>query len=268
MKKYSDPKLIKYEGADGLKKTWYVYFRYKQPDGSWKVIKRTAEMNRISDYKERLSYGNILQKAVADKLKKGWNPLVPDIEEESQSYTLYQAIEYAFESKRPNLAPKTIKDYSCTIRFVKTAISELGFGDLLLTDTKRTHIKLILKTIKDKRKWSNNAYNKALNHIQAVMSELVIECEFIEYNPAHKIKVLPTEESVKNAAPSEFIFNKIKSYLSDKHPEYWVFILMIKNTGIRPVELTRITLNMIDPVNRIITLPAHITKNRKRGTNY
>ena len=85
---YSVPKLVKYVD---LSKPWYVYFRYNK-----KLFKYTNDINRIKDYKKRLFAGQALAKAYLDRLKEGWNPLVPDLEDiEGKGMTFYQAL---FES--------------------------------------------------------------------------------------------------------------------------------------------------------------------------
>ena len=259
--KFSIPKLIKY---DNLDKTWYVYFRY---DG--KVVKKTEEMNRIRSRKERLQFGEVLAAALHQRLKEGWNPIVkeaPVVQDalpNLNTYTLYQGLVFAMEKKKPEVAPKTYSGYDCTFRFCKTAISNLGLGNLLLIDAKRVHIKLILEDIALTRKWSSKAYNKGLDHIQAILSMLV-EWELLEYNIAYKIKPKTVEESIANVPPTLDEYNQIKEHLTIKHLNYFIYVAALFHTGIRPVELTRLKLSMINVTEKLIVLPPGIVKNRKR----
>jgi len=253
---YSIPKLVKY---DDLKKTWYVYFRY-----NGKVIKFTKDINRLKSKKERIFYGEALAKATLQRLKEGWIPvgLEPAVPE-AKSMNLYQALLFAMDKKQPDLAPKTFADYNCTIRFCKDALNSLNMAMLPIKEVKRVHIKTILENIKTSRKWSNKAYNKGLHHIQAILSEL-LQWDILEDNPAHKIKPLPVEDTFANRPPTPDEHTKIKAELEKNHPYYMVFMATLHDTGIRPVELTRITLSMIDVNKRLIFMPARITKNRKK----
>lgn len=164
---YSIPKLIKYSAES--KKQWYVYFRY-----NGKVIKQTKGINKIKDLKKRLIAGEQLAKAFLERLKEGWNPLIPNLQEiEGTNLTFYQALEFSIEKKSTQICAKTLSGYKCTMRFCKEAVRELDLAYLPIADTKRVHIKTIMETMHKQRKWSNAAYNKNLGHLQAILSELL-----------------------------------------------------------------------------------------------
>lgn len=252
---YTVPKLVKY---DDLKKTWYVFFRY-----NGKLIKATKGINRIKEYKHRLRAGEALAKAIHERLREGWNPLVPDLQNiEGEGLTFYQALEYAIDKKTTRIGAKTLSGYKCTVGFCKKAVQELNLNYLLISETKRVHIKSIMETMQKQRSWSNAAYNKNLGHLQAVLSEL-IQWDIIPFNPAHNIRPMPVLDSRANIPPTPDEHLKIKACLEQNHPDFYIFILMIFHTGIRPVEITKITINMIDSVTRTIVLPAGITKTKK-----
>jgi integrase len=252
---YSVPKLIKY---DDLKKTWYVYFRY-----NGKVIKKTEGMGYIHSRKEREHTGLALAKALHQRLKEGWNPLVPDLANiEGSDMTFYQALEFALEKKRPNIAVKSHSTYGTTVKYCKEAVRDLNISFLPITDTKRVHIKTLLEHIKTKKKLSNTGYNKHLHALQAVLSEL-LQWDIIETNPAHNIKPLRVMESRSNFPPTPEQHQTIKQRLSVNYPDFWKFVSLLFHTGIRPVEITNIKLNMIDVESRTITLPAMYTKTGK-----
>lgn len=249
---FTVPKLVKY---DDLSKTWYVFFRY-----NGKLIKKTKEINRIKNYKARLTAGEALAKAYHIKLKSGWNPTIPDTPEEAQM-TLYAALDFALEKKWPNLADKTRKGYRCTLRVMKTAIQDTGLGPLLISETKRAHIKIILESAKNSRKWSNKAYNKGLHNLQAILSEL-IQWDILEFNPAHKIKPLKVMITEANTPPTPSQMREIKYHVSKKDYNYWEFLLVLFHTGIRPWEIAQMTVKMVDTRSKVFKLPAEITKTR------
>ena len=252
---YSTPKLVKY---DDLSKPWFVYFRYN------KVLFRFKYgINYITDLKKREKEANLLRDALHQKLKEGWDPTLPEVIQEQTNLSFSEALDFAMEKKSPNLGSKTISGYNGTVRFMKAAIEKLDFGNLPITDVKRIHIKLLVEKVKEQRKWSNNAYNKHLNHLKAILSEL-IQWDLIESNPAHNIKNLPVSESDANQPASVDDIEKIKKELESKHFDFWVFCLTIFHTGIRPEEITKMTLEMVDLRNNEIILPAEITKTKRK----
>lgn len=248
---FSTPKLVKSE------KGWYVYFRY---NGIQKRFK--CKLNYIQNLQEREREFNMLRKALHQKLKDGWNPLLPDLESESENMSLAEALEFALEQKKPNIAPKSYSGYKGSVKFYIEAIEASHMSYLTISETKRVHIRKISTKAKQINLWSNKAYNKHLNHIRAVMSEL-IQWDIIEHNPAHNIKNLPVEETRANIPATAEQHKTIKEHLEVNHPHFYIFIAAIFHTGIRPKELLDIKLNMINFKEQQIILPPEITKTNK-----
>jgi integrase len=252
---YTTPKIVKY---DDLTKAWFVYFRYNK-----KLFRFKYGINYIQNYKQRLLEAQALQSALLEKLKQGWNPDLPDIYNQINNYTLIEALDFALDKKKSVLAKKSIADYSCTLNFIKTAISALFLENIQINEVKRIHIKTILDKIKEQRCSTNNSYNKYLTHFGAILSEL-IQYDIIEFNPADKIKHLPIEESIFHKPASLKDIEIIKKELYTKDHNFYNFVSVIFHLGIRPDEILQIKLSMIDFENEIITLIPKNTKGRKK----
>lgn len=248
---FSVPKLVK------SKKGWYVYIRYA---GIQKRYKK--KLNYIKNLSDREREFNMLRKALHQKLKDGWNPLVPDIDAQYEEMTLSEALDFGLENRKENISDKTYSGYKGSVKFYKEAIDRLHMGYLEISDTKRKHIRTIANEAKKCRKWSNKAYNKHLNHIRAVLSEL-IQWDILETNPAYKIKNLPVEESRANIPATPEQHRIIKEHLSKHHPYFFKYIATIFHTGMRCNEILGIQLNMLDLVRQEIVLPAYNTKTNK-----
>ena len=250
---YTIPKVVKY---DDLTKSWFVYFRYDK-----KLFRYKFGINYIQNYKKRLIEAEALRAALHHKLKDGWNPNVPDAV--NINYTFLESLDFAIEKKTANIGVKTLSGYNGTIKFIKQAVNLLKMEHLLISETKRAHIKLIMEKAKETRKLTNNGHNKHLNHLKAILSEL-IQWDIIETNPAHNIKNMTVCESEANIPASPEDIEKIKKELEGKYPEFYNFILTIFHTGIRPEEITKIKTGMINLKNNEIILPAEITKTNKK----
>lgn len=237
---------------------WYVYFRF-----SGQLKRYKLGINYIHDLRKRQIEADALAKALHQKLKSGWNPNVPEIEFSQPNYTIFNALKFALEKKKPNLAPKSYSGYSGTVSFISDAIIQLGLKAMPVADVKRAHIKLFLEAAATKRKWSNKAYNKHLNHLKAVLSEL-IQWDIIEFNPAHQIKNLPVEETEANIPATPRQHKVIKETLENHYPDFYKFILTIFHTGMRPAEILQIKISMINLFKQQIILPQEITKTRRK----
>lgn len=136
---YTTPKVVKY---DDLSKSWFVYFRYDK-----KLFRYKFGINYIQNYKERLSEANALRDALLLKLKDGWNPNVPDLIQSTANFTFIEAIDFAIEKKKLSIGKKTLSGYNGTIKFIKDAITSIHYDNLLISETKRAHIKLIMEKV-------------------------------------------------------------------------------------------------------------------------
>ena len=237
---------------------WYVHFRYEGKQFRYKM-----NLNKIEDLEEKeIRFQNLCQ-AIYRSLKEGWNPNIKDIPETGTQYTFIEALDFAIEKKKPNVSAKTYLGYAGTIKFIKTATRSLRLINLPITEVKRVHIKTIMEKAQSQRCWTNNAYNKHLNQLKAVMSEL-IQYDIIESNPAHNIKNLRVEESIAHSPATDEQMKAIKKELLENHYNFYIFILLIYSIGVRPVEILNIKLEMIDLDADLIVLPPSITKGRKK----
>lgn len=254
--KFTIPKLVKY---DNDSKPWYVYFRYEK-----KLFRYKFSLNYIKDLSEREHEFKEACKILLNKLNSGWNPNIKDHETKLSEYTLVESLTFALDKKKPNVSLKTYQGYSGTIRFVTLALDKLGLSDLKIVNTKRIHIKLILDKITNERDWSNKAYNKHLGYLKAIISEL-IQWDIIETNPAASVKTLPETDSDANVPASLVDIERIKKELYENHISFYVFVITIFHTGIRPAELLSLRLNMINlKVGEIILSPDITKTNKKR----
>ena len=248
---YTIPKLVKY---DDLSKPWFVFFRY-----SGKLFRYKYGINYITNLKKREAEANIICDALLQKLKEGWNPNIPDVVNNFSSLTFSEALDFAIEKKTPNLGSKTLCDYKSTVKFIKEALKATNMTKLLVADTKRIHIKLIIEKTKEQRKWSNKSFNKNLGYLKAILSELM-QWDIIENNPAHGIKSLKVGEITAFTPATDEEVKLIKEKILAEFPSFYVYIISIFHTGIRPEELLHIKLKMIDLKKSQIILPPEITK--------
>jgi integrase len=248
---FTVPKVVKY---DDLSKPWFVFFRY---DG--KLIRKKYGINYINNYKKRLIEANLIRDALYEKLREGWNPFLSDLNFDfGQKMTIPQALEFAME-KKSSISPATLHHYNLTVKWTIEAVKKLNIENALISDIKRPHIKLIMDEIKKSRKWSNKAYNKNLGYLRAIIGEL-IEWNIIEHNPASKIKSLKVAKTNANIPATDDQSKIIKEFLENEWFNFYVFIITIFHTGIRPEEILQMKISMIDFKNLQINLPPEITK--------
>ncbi len=250
--KYTIPKLSK------TTKLWYVHFRYEGKQFRYKL-----HYNKIEDLKERQMSFESLCRVILEDLKKGWNPNIKSIAAPKKDFTLIEALKFALEKKKPNISTKTYSGYNGSVNFLETAITKIGLSGLNITDTKRMHVKLIMEKAKELNTWSNKAHNKHLNHFKAILSEL-LQWDILEDSPAYKVLNLKVSAPDANHPASKTDMQRIRKELETNHRNFYIFCITIFFTGIRPEEILKIKLSMVNLKDSEIVLPPEITKTNKK----
>ena len=249
--KFTIPKLSK-----GV--IWFVFFRY-----NGKLHRFKEQLNRIKDLNERERLFLILRDVLHDKLKAGWNPEIPEIIKKQSDLNLIDALRFALEKKKPNISPKTYSGYNGSVNFLETAIKNIGLSNINIIDVKRVHVKLIMEKAKELNSWSNKAHNKHLNHFKAILSEL-LQWDIIENSPAFKVDNLKVSAPDANRPTNKDNMGRIRTELETNHRNFYIFCITIFFTGIRPEEILKIKLSMVNLKESEIVLPPEITKTNKK----
>jgi integrase len=247
---YTEPTL--YQAANG----WFIGFEItNQLTGKKKRIQSRKGINYITSYEKKVKNGNALIKWWKDRLDNGWMPeeWLSDVPKNSLIFPVTKfndALDFAFDNC--TVSSKTKSGYKGSVKFFKEAAVALNMN-MAIKDIDRPHIMLMLKWIKEKRKWSNHAYNKHLGYICAVIARLM-EWKVIKFNPAEKIKTLPVAETRKFIPYTETERKTIQDHLYSNHYRFFVYLLTIYHTGIRPKEALSLKIKDVDLNNQLITI--------------
>lgn len=251
---YSTPTIVK-SGND-----WYVFFRFKH-GGIRHPCKYREGINRITDLKERQREADALLAVKTDWLKAGWNPITdPEFKARQIStvtdlkrMTLNEALTFALEGKKADLAGKSYQDYSNILTIIKDFAVEHGYSGLLITSVNRLHVIQLLDKLREAREWSNHRYNMYLGVIRSLCTQLIKKL-VIEHNPASLIDTKVVAESNLFAPYTEEEKGKIAEHLYTRHYRLFVFMQFCYYTGIRPKELLAIRIKNVDLNRRVISL--------------
>ncbi|MBN8852200.1 MAG: tyrosine-type recombinase/integrase [Sphingobacteriales bacterium] len=253
---YTEPRLCDYKGD--VTKPWFVYFDITNPVTNQTISKQfRSGINYYHDTDERRKAGLALAKTWLKKLETGWNPWgLTDDPSPSSAVTALEklsfigALEFALKSYKASSA--TIRAYRTTVNDLKRAARSLSLHDVTAKDFRRQHVKLLLdccltsKNIpKGRQVWTNAAHNKNLTYLHA-LCEYLIEWEVLEYNPAHKIKPLPVAETEKYVPLTEKEKKDLYEFLVINHYKFFVYLMVLYHTGIRPKEILSLKIRDID----------------------
>lgn len=254
-------------------KDWYIFFQFTY-QGEVYERKLRKGINRFHDLKERKSEAEGLRQATEDKLKLGWNPIIdPEFkarhvstESDLKKMTFPQALKYALEKKKPELAKKSFLGYRSILNMIIDKSKETGHAFVPVGMVTRLHVLELMQRLSEDRGMSNHRYNMFLGVIRSLYSKLE-EWTIAEYNPASKIKQKEVAESDFYASYTEAEKIAISNYLPKHHYQLFVFMQVIYHTGIRPKELLLLRNNNIDLKRKLITIVPDFTEETTK-TNF
>lgn len=233
-----------------LKKSWYVYYRFHDPNfrdnpkfktGKLVIIKR---MNQFKTVSERQENTKLIIEQELDKLRnKAYNPItkkkgevILSQSEIEPSCPFISALILA--EKRISASPSSKRDLKSVLRFVKEAAIQLGYIEMPISMVSRKHLKQLLAHIDLVKGESAHRYNKIRSYLMIIYNEL-IELEVIEANP---LKDLSKKKSIQKIRklPSEEDRQLISEYLYKHQYRFWLFMQIFFHSGARITELMKI----------------------------
>lgn len=250
--KFTTPKLNK------SSKYWYVHYRYEGVQ-----FRDTFGLNKIEDLKVRESEYVKLCIDIHNDLKSGFNPNLPDGIQIKNDMCIVEALRFALEKREQYIDPKTYRTYRGTVNLFETTISKLGIERLKISDLKRIHVKHIIEKTSITEKWTPKTHNTRLGHLKILLTVLV-KWDIIELNPATNIDNIKVDKQSDFHKPgSDTEIETIKTTLIEKDFRFYIYSIAIFHTGMREVELLKVTIEMINLAKNEFTLPGTMTKNGK-----
>ena len=252
---YTEPQLY----GEDISKPWFVGFEITNTlTGKTARPQFRGGINYYHDPFDRIRAGKELVKTWKEKLKAGWNPWsvvepaeAPSDIEDLDGITFNKALDFSLAKYKA--APATIGAYTTCVTYIKKAATALKLGNIPASDIKRRHIMFMLEYCTGKLGWSNAAHNKNLGFLHAVLEKL-IKWEIIEYNPSGKIDELTVTETQKFVPLTEDEKKSLQEHLFVNHYPFFVYLMMIYHTGMRPKEVLALQIKDIDLAAQLITI--------------
>ena len=273
-KNFSTPKI--YNANGDLKKRWYVYFSFRNPetDKLERIKNIYGKSNNYKTKEERLSVLTAYRKKLLQLLKAGYNPFednsnlyskrkpkesIQSLKQEAQQQiieerktTLRDAFDFGLKIKKKLVNARTFRNYENRIKnfleWLKENRPEIKFIDEL---NKKDIAQFLNEVLYRTSARTRNNFRLDLGSIlQALEDNDVIELNFIKKIPV--LKSVPERNKTYTTEKQEEIFN----YLKEKDPLLLLYIKFISYNFLRPIEVCRLTIGDLDLKNKTIKFKA------------
>ncbi len=241
------------------KRDWQVEFHILNPDTNLLERKRIRlnllrkHCRTTAEFKVRAA--EIVQDINA-KLAGGWTPFGES--ENTRYYTpISQVLERYVAERSKELKKETMRSYKSFVSiFGKWIDKELPGCKALYFN--RTIAVRYMDWYYEKHS-NPNTYNNMLKLARAFFGWAKEKC-YIKENPFELMKTKRKQEKRRILIPKEQR-TRICEYYEQKRPEMVLVCALVYTSLIRPIEITRITVDMLHLKDGYIALPQEITKN-------
>lgn len=254
-----------------LNKDWRVRFNYFH-DNTWKRIRIAGGINRIHNFKDRIKKAELTLAIITERLESGWNPLTGSFLQDEKTTVdseiegvqrkgCNEALDFAFETKKPDWSKRTIHTYGSMLTYFKQAAGVLGISQKRMSSFELPHFKLLLDEVRRLRSLSPNGYNKYRDFLGTLVKEL-IQYQIFAINVIHHI---PLKKEVKrdyHRPPTQQELNLIISEIKTVYPEYYLFLCVEYGCTLRPAEILSLRVKDYSREKSVFVLDAKDAKNR------
>lgn len=275
-KNFSNPKI--YTANGDLKKRWYVYFSFRNPEtGKLQRMKNIyGTANTYKTKEERLAVLIAYRKSLLKYLKQGFDPFKdntalfhqekgkeskpisekvesakPEVNEESKM-DLKEAFDFGLKIKEKLLSPTTKRAYDNRIKnFLKWMQENKLEIETIDQLTKKEVIDFLNEVLSKTSPRNRNNFRVDLSSImQALEDNDIIPINFVK--KINVLKTTPERNKTYTTEKQEEIF----AYLDEKDPVLMLYIKFISYNFLRPIEVCRLKVGDIDLKNKTIQFKA------------
>jgi integrase len=248
---------------------WYIEFSAWDVQRSLLVRKRFYEVNNIPSEQERRSYANRILQHLNKLLNEGYHfdtNKVPyhEEKEQSQTYTLKEAVSFALEIKKPSIRSASYPSYKSTVELFKKWAAATRIQDMDVVYFDRLRAVYFDDYLLVECGYAAKTVNGHIAYLKSLF-QVMVERGIILNNPLRNIRKHKEAQSLKNMAFSKEQMTRIKKIVEMKDPDLWLFIQFIYYCYLRPNEVRQLKHIYLNMDKNQIFIPAHISKNGKDG---
>ena len=243
---------------------WYVYYSCRDPaTGKLKPFKRTFDLNRIKDKKERIRKGKIAASELNQMLKEGYSPFADHIVNDFEGLTLPSVMQEVIKIKTESIRERSAQHYKFAKNLFSAFLEKKGISEILPQHFTRTLAQSYSDYLLVEKKYSGKSHNNQVGNMNMFFNAMV-DREVVPVNPFKKIKK-KRENRGRIISYSEVQKKTIREYVDRNNHPMRMFIRWIYYCFIRPKEIMMLQVKFIDFENGMIWVPANVSKNNKDG---
>lgn len=243
---------------------WYIEFYAFDPDAGHLRRKR-IKLNRIKGIAKKRAYARDVMRRLTQQLSQGWNPW---IEKDCANLVLFNDVCNQYEAyidkmfNSGNYRKLTYVGYKSYIKNLRDYSKE-NAPIYYLYQFDKAYISNFLDYIFIVRDNGARTRNNYLSWL-AVFCGWCVNHNYMQYRPTDGIPYIDKRHIKKQreVIPYDTV-RRIGEWVEKNDPHFLLACQLLYNCFIRPAEMTRLTINMINVEKQTITIPAEAAKNHE-----
>lgn len=260
-------KAVVYDGGGDLKKQWFVYYSYRNPEtGKMQRFKHFGNINQGTTKAERYDLANLAKTGINELLADGESPFKKSEMIGDGDKNIISCIDNFLKFiEGGKLRKNTKRKYKIELTVFKEWLKTSGLFTLKIGEIKKQYIFEFVEYVKKRNIKSGKTVNHYLNDIRRFFNHYIDNYDdYLERNPASKITRDPVEER-GNIAFTQEEFEAIRSYILVTDPYLWFVCQVIYYTGLRnEAEALEVKIGDFDLSNNLLFVEAWVAKNKIR----
>jgi integrase len=268
---YKEARLVHYSYS--AEKLWYIDFSAWDLKSGMLKRRRIREFNKIENLKQRRTYAENLVAEINQVLASGACFDVDKAKKEKhfQSnttsktfYTIAEALDLAFNAKKPDLSERSISCYKSDLKKYITYLTKFGSPNENILAVDEVQALGFADYLIQVDGLQNKSVNLRIGALKSIF-EVLVERKIIPMNPFRCIKKRKVVSTSQNIAYTDKEIAKIREYLLKNNTDLWYFCNFVFYTFLRPEEIRRLKVKNINMKKRQIYISAYDSKVKREG---
>jgi len=266
---YREAQLV--NGDKPITERWYIVFYCWDANKQQLVRKRDYKINQKKTINQRKAYAREMIAKINSYLKEGWHfdsqrkrsEKVAIYTDRERDFTVDQAFKFIMPIVRSTKRQATFNSYNGTANMFLAFCEEAGWLHWKIKELTQDDVLAWLDYLQSREESpiGNHTRNKYLGYISAMFT-MMKERKILTVNVAQGTRLLKYDIKGNVAFTIEQL-EALKKRIQPTNNQLWLFITFMLYGFIRPAEIGRLKVNMIDLSNSCINMPGNISKNRK-----
>jgi integrase len=241
-------------------KRWYITYYVVDPATN-KLKQKVIKVNRVKSITERRKWARQLMHELNIKLAGGWNPYLE--QEASKGFCkLFDVLNTFQVTKEKELRPDSIRSYNSYIKILKDYVTEKIKGKNIYVNTfDKSYAINFMQYMYLNKNISERYYNNNVKFYRTFFN-WCIQYNYCSVNPFAGIS-MKKEKQKKRIMIDQDTKDRLRIYLEEHNPEYFVICMLAHYTLLRPKEITYLKIKDVEVENQRIFTPGSIAKNCK-----